>query len=334
MSFVPLHHRYHPPAAWLDLLERVPSTPLDVLERDAAAFPAIARQNDDAWIEAHRGRPDPRLRLVRYLRLGHATAPRCRHVLADPNVAEVVGLELSSSQIGIELPRALAASPIRALEVLSLIRVGINPGALAALAACPQVQRLRVLDLSSNRGLGSDGFAGLVRFPGLADLEELVLQYSADKVSDDALAALAAVPFTRLRSFSLANFEYGSRDGRARPFLTAPAFGSLVRLSLSELGVTDEDLALLARSPMLDTLEELDLTHSSISAGALVALLRAARLRRLRSLHLRGAPEPLLTPEVAHVITTAPWFEHLADLQIDDAGGNAIVQAARRGRRG
>jgi hypothetical protein len=335
----PVSHRSSPPPLWRGLiagLAEVPPAQLDEalneIDDKAASLHPLERQSPFAWAYQYRGEPDPRFRVVRYLRFGHKTTSTLfANLLADPNLRSVTALEAHACHIGSTAARALRSSRIEQLKLLSLIEIRLKADGLARLVGWPALSALQVLDLQGNDELGSVGIVKLAEAPWIMGLEHLDLCGCADKVARSAIEALAAAPFRRLRSFALSGGELVSPKGRGRPLLQARGLARLESLNLSSMGLGDLDLGLLAQSPMLPTLQELQLSHNDFSSAALASLLRAPGLKNLRSLRIAGnLSGPLLDEGVAGALLEAPFLDKLRTLSIGNARGTARLAESDR----
>lgn len=151
---------------------------------------------------------------------------------------------------------ALAACPgLERVRRLSLAGQYLNHGELAPLLTGSVLTSVRLLDLSDN-ALGPEGAEALGRCPGLARLQELRLD--GNVLGDVGLAALLA--------------NGGLRD--------------LVALGLARNSLTDGGMAALA-GPRLPALKALDLGHNALTGRALQLLGSGGVLSGLVALDVR-----------------------------------------------
>lgn len=204
----------------------------------AAALPNHERVNEYDWVTTHRGKPDPRFLPVRYL---HANGNSgFAKVMTDPNIAQIRGLDVNGARQVVDL---LLASPIVALDFLSISNCGLSADDIARLGTWPALATVRALGVPHNEKLSNAGLLKLFELPIVPQLEVLDLRCTG-RLQKRTVEALAAVPFANLRYLGIGGGTYTPTAGVGRPLLTAPWLKDLTHLWLS-LGLTDAELARL-----------------------------------------------------------------------------------------
>jgi len=221
-------------------------------------------------------------RRLRVLDLGYteATALGARFFARSRSLDSLRSLVLNGNPMGDEgASEILAARFAARLRRLDIAATGKSAATAAAVASRP-LERLRTLDLGSDRG-GPEFGRQLARssvFPSLLSLDLQGLW-----LGDEGVAHLAkATGFPRLQRLSLWGNDLTSRG--VRSLAESPFVSSIRELSLrSNPEIDDEGALALARSPYIENLIGLDLDHgwNRVSREGLDSLRRAPNLRLL-----------------------------------------------------
>lgn len=208
------------------------------------------RRAPRAWLEARLGSkdPDPRLGLVRHIRLTHtALSPEALgHLAGAPELSATTMLRLDDAQISSQGLEALLTSTW-SLRELWLGRNQIDDAGAAALAASPLLEGVTSLGLADNQ-IGDEGAIALVSSPHVLHLRELYLP--GNKLSDPTILAIAhgRALATLERLYLYAN--PGITDAGAQALLPRLEhhFPCLQDLDLSDTGVSPSLAHTLATS--------------------------------------------------------------------------------------
>jgi uncharacterized protein (TIGR02996 family) len=231
------------------------------------------------------------LGMLTYLRPGHwwegEAVPRCRHL------AGLTHLSLFGCRLGDRFVTELASSPhFGRLSWLCLDGNNLTDEGLRALAAAPGLPCVEALDLGDYQ----------------------MHDFSANRISPGGLSALAdAAPWGRLRLLKLNHL--GLDVDSARVLAESRHLGGLRHLDLSwneELG--DEGVACLVASPVLSSVEVLDLGHVDLVSAGARALAVSPHLRALRDLRLDGRS---IDEEGLASLARAAWLGRLQGLSLD-----------------
>jgi uncharacterized protein (TIGR02996 family) len=173
----------------------------------------------------------------------------------------------------------------------------INPAAAQALASLPQLRTLRLLWLKRNP-LGDEGLRWIASATHFGAVRHLDLDDT--QVGDDGLVALAAAPALRPVRLLLQNNHFHARGVEA-----------------------------LASSPVLERVEDLDLSRARIGDAGLVALARGRGLRWPRRL---GLSQCGLNADGVMALSGANWASELRELELStntvgDRAGVALVRS-------
>ncbi len=186
------------------------------------------------------------------------------------------------------------------VEALTLLEA--TPGTVGQLVNHPLVAGVRELAFQESR-VGDNGLELLARAEGLGDLRVLRLGYT--QIGGRGLAALRArTSLPRLEVLDLSQNQL--RDADLVPLLYTQTPPRWRELHLGHNGLGDGTLTLMARSPLMETLEVLDLRANRQIGPTGVSML-AAGARRLRVLNLsqtgmgRGGAEALASPTLANL---------------------------------
>lgn len=153
------------------------------------------------------------------------------------------------------------------------------------------------------------------------------LTLAANGATPTAIKELARSPdLEHVRSLAVYCDE-PAPNGLGRPLIDSQWLCRLERLDLRNMGLDDRDLATLASSDRFLHLTSLRLDGNSFTANGLARLF-AAPIDQLAELSILCAGL-VLTPELAKRLTEASFFTELHTLAIYDAGGAAVVRAAR-----
>ena len=167
------------------------------------------------------------------------------------------------------------------LLTLALVGTGIGPDGAAALAGGPRLARLAVLDLSSCP-VGPGGARALADSPVLSCLSKLELE-KCNLGAEGALSVVESTALATLTDLELGQNEVGAGGADLLRRLRLPR---LRFLSLRCCGVGDDAIEVLAASPHLAGLEQLDLGYNRI--GPARALASSPGVARLKNLDLSG----------------------------------------------
>ena len=222
----------------------------------------------------------------RYLQLHrHDVGDASAQLAACPALARYRSLIFRGGALDDEDLVQLASSPhLAELEELELEDCDIGDGGQIALARAPQLGKLRVLDLGCRietlrlrrRRLGEALGPVLAAFPALTELD-----LSETRLGTSGVARLAALPL-RPRS-----------------------------LGLNRNNIYVGGAYALARSPILDGVETLNVSSNPMGEAGALALVTSPHLRALRCLVYGGEggiPNAAVVAAIAHAL---PWLEEL-----------------------
>ena len=150
-----------------------------------------------------------------------------------PRLVAVRRLGMPQCNLDSQSAAALAASPLRQLDLLWMPGNSIGASGLAALAASPLLSTVTILDVTNNY-VTSDGVAALARSPHVGALCSLGLELNG--IGPDGAAALAAS--TQLRSLADLDLRR-NRVGHEGVAALAAATGLP---ALRRLGITDNNI--------------------------------------------------------------------------------------------
>jgi uncharacterized protein (TIGR02996 family) len=217
----------------------------------------------------------------------------------SPYLARLTSLHLRGNQIGPEGVAALVGSRLRLtsldlsrndpgdewmptltgtdfLSSVARLHLGgndLSPDAIDLLAASPHLANLTRLELEEN-GFGRDSAWALARSPHLSNLRSLNLEMTG--VDDEGLAELVAGPgLAGLTYLTIGDNGHLTADGLAVVLASGLRLHRL-NCSCCEFGDTAGEL--LAASPMLPGLRDLDFTGNEWTARAVRALAGAPGL--------------------------------------------------------
>jgi hypothetical protein len=203
-------------------------------------------------------------------------------LLASPHLGAVRDLDLSGYTLTPALAELFATATFRtALAELDLSYSTIAEGALAALGRC-DLPALRTLVPDSATFNDDDDFGLLAEADFAGALVELDL--SSCKITGSLDALLWPGTFPRLR---VLKFGFAQLSTAAVEQLIEARLPALERLDLCSTNL-DDDAERLARSPLLDTVTELDLQYNAIGLKGARALARSEHLARIKRLCVDG----------------------------------------------
>ncbi len=217
---------------------------------------------------------------------------RLEEVARWPDLAEITSLVVEGDYWGRSIDPAsiaiLGRSPyLRRLTALSLDGVDATAGLVQSLVDGDFLSQLRTFSAHDAGDIDVEPdvphWAPLLRSGRCAGLEELEIQYptAAD------LRALREATLPHLRKLSL---SYIHPESLAELFADRDFAGRLRSLRVIPDREPDRLAAVLAASPHLEGLEELDLSGTATGPMAVAALARAPFLANLRSLDLGECP--------------------------------------------
>lgn len=239
----------------------------------------------------HRCLPHPPDDLCIRTQVGH----RVRQLVAQP-WPRLHKLTLAAQKFGMAHQEYLILSRSQLMSQLSTLELrglGIDDNSLKTIADAPNAENLRRLELTDTQGeLSAIGFGSLSDSQHFTSLREL--RISGYRLGDDALVALARGPlFAQWTSLDFSpefqqkraspGYELGQRGVRA----IAKNGHNLRSLNLSGHTI-DASTAGFLSVEAGDTLTELRLSHSGVTARGAVALSHG--LRHLEHLSLAGNP--------------------------------------------
>jgi uncharacterized protein (TIGR02996 family) len=222
----------------------------------------------------------------------------------------------------------LARSPhLQRLRVLDLTSNRLTDAQARRLLAAPQL-RLRELDLGST-GEREEAIGILAGSPRFAGLEALDLGHG--RITPAGLTALVRSPhLSRLRALELDGNRFGPAGIRA-------LFGDrdgprLSRMDLRRTNFTDEAARALADSPRAAALTDLNLCCNPLGAGGLRTLADSPQLGNLESLWVG---ETQLSPEGLAALSASTHLPRLKRLWLDNHqfGGGVNVPVGPAGVR-
>jgi uncharacterized protein (TIGR02996 family) len=204
-------------------------------------------------------------------------------LLASPHLVTVRDLDLSGYALTPALAELFATAAFRtALAELDLSYSTIAEGALAALGRC-KLPAFRTLVLDSASFNDDDDFGLLAEADFAGALVELDLSSCEITGSLDSLLWPGTFPRLRVLKFGFAQLSTAAVEQLIEARLPA-----LERLDLCSTNLDDDDAERLARSPLLDTVTELDLQYNAIGLKGARALARSEHLARIKRLCVDG----------------------------------------------
>lgn len=204
---------------------------------------------------------------------------------ASPNLPNLESLDLSENDLSGEGAGAVAAGHWPVLRHLELGHNPLGPGGAGAVAGSGRLSGLRRLGLADT-GLGggaggASGLGELLRVPAL-DL-------GGNGLGPADLKAIFAGPAggpVRLRDLDLSHNDLG--EAGVGVMAESPTLAGLRSLRLAGCNVTDGAAAVLAASPHLGRLAELDLGNNPVGDVGFRAFLEAGGLKGMRRLVVPG----------------------------------------------
>jgi Ran GTPase-activating protein (RanGAP) involved in mRNA processing and transport len=190
-------------------------------------------------------------------------------------VHQLIALNLSFNEIGVQGTHVLARSPLANLEHLNLQGNNLGDEGTEVLCNSDQVSNLRYLNLNHNK-LTGQGFRSLARSPHMAKLTHLDL--FSNEAQTDGIVELAQSPHIKhLKSLNLSWNKIN--DQGALALAQSPNLRFLTNLNLSENVLSDQGAIYLAQSPFLSNLRTLHLSKNRIGEDGLRTLQNADRFQ-------------------------------------------------------
>jgi uncharacterized protein (TIGR02996 family) len=243
-------------------------------------------------------------------------------ILNAPGWPELSSLDLGCNEDFDEWAFDLAGSPRAArLRHLGLQSLILTPEALAALVKSPHLTALESLDLCGNE-VGEEEARALLAGSALAGLRELNL--GGNSGNTEALAVLArSLLLARLETIDFSETRCGTEGMRA---LTTGPWRPR-RLFLAQCDLDDEAVAVLAGSPVLSAVRELDLWDNQIGSAGLAALAGSPHAAHLVSLEIQGP----IDAAGARALVASPHLKRLRDLslpytELGDEGARVLAE--------
>ncbi|MEO6771711.1 MAG: hypothetical protein ABI467_01650 [Kofleriaceae bacterium] len=130
------------------------------------------------------------------------------------------------------------------------------------------------------------------------------------EVTLDADGLLTALPATATR------VKVRKAQGRIAEIVRSPVLATLEALNLDNQGVTDDDLIALAASPHVAHLRRLDLRYNPISARGIEAIAGSPNLNHLEAVYLDGNP--------ADPVDRLEYYDETHTHRVPTAAGKAL----------
>jgi len=310
---------------------------LAAVEAACAGFPDKLRLAPGRWIRAlFEGRAEPRLRVCRAvdIHLHDVDLPGDRFAWADsPELAEARILRVLDERLGDaglerwlcgsnnaaitelslgcgmtdEGARRLAADRrLSGIESLALFRNAIGPAGLRALLTSPELGRhLRRLLFGRNR-MGKPSAEALVVETAIGDLD--LLDLDCNRLDGAAIRVLIDAPLlSGVRVLNLSNNPIGAEGCAA--LAAGRHFDEIEVLYLHDCGLDDDAVLPLLDAPFLPRLKNLALSANKLS---LKTVERIAAARDFRPAELDICHNHFTEPDAEAALRSAPFF---ADLQ-------------------
>ena len=272
--------------ALVDALCKAPATPgLEVLQLDAANIGSSIARLADADLRSLRSLG------LNGIRVGPDAMDR---LLNEASLDNLEHLRASHNPLGYDaIVPLLKNDLLPSLRSLELRDANLDLAALEALCRAPVFKRLRALDIGVNRvgdagvgaivsassgalvelglvstNLGHGALDALQRLPHLLDLVSLDLGHNA--IKDDGVLALSRVPWNRLENLRLSRALVG--DLGAIIIAESPRLATLIELDLERNRITDRGATALLRSPHLLGIRWLSLVQCKLGQPHLDSL--------------------------------------------------------------
>ncbi|MFQ3649125.1 MAG: TIGR02996 domain-containing protein [Gemmataceae bacterium] len=199
-----------------------------------------------------------------------------------PGLAMLKHLNLSGINIGARTATQFFESPyLGELDTLILSNCAIRQSGVAALARCAALKNLRVLHLESAE-LAAGGLENLTSGPYLNRLEDLDLTTNFLN-NEQSMASLGRWPgLASVRSLCLDYNLFGNEGLRA--LLESEHLGSLTSLRLVGTALRPGCGSLLAECPKLSQLVHLNITYNMLKSSDIEAILESPYLKNLSEL--------------------------------------------------
>jgi uncharacterized protein (TIGR02996 family) len=233
--------------------------------------------------------------------------------ILDAAPVTTIRLDLQPGQLLTEDWGRFSALPdLRPIRELVARQQGLNVGLSRPLLENPALENLRKLDLWENT-IGAGGAKAIAKAPHMANLESLDLQANAIKPS----GAKALAGSTTLERLEELNLRYSQMNREGLEALATTQLPRLSRLNIGANNLIDDDLRLLAESPLFPRLRSLNLaSNQGITGRGLRSLLEAGRSFPLEEWNLSGAD---LTPEVLIMLAKSDRLSGLRRLNLAGA---------------
>ena len=201
-------------------------------------------------------------------------------------------------------PPSQASSPPTSEEEALLARILANPSdyklrtQLANLAARRNDPRAELIRLQlSGDDAARPQITNLIRShpewtSALTELGARDIKFSAgfpDEITIDASALLARGP-DLLAAAPLMRLHVRDAKGRVADIVRSPLLATIEALDLDDQGVTDDDVVALAASPHARRLRQLDLRYNPLTARGIEAIAASPHLKQLEVVALDGNP--------------------------------------------
>jgi uncharacterized protein (TIGR02996 family) len=258
------------------------------------------------------------VRKVRFVNVGD----RLAKLVQSPFLELVRELDLSGEELGNRGPSLLAKSRhLLRLDALDLGFTALGDKGLQVIAGSSVFGQLRSLLINHNGRLGVPGLRAVADSPFLTQLTDL--DVSGNELSDVSLRTLLdGPPATRLERLALQENRLG--DAGTATLVNSPVFARMAKrdgvIDLRRVLMGPVGARALAESPMLASVESLDLEGNVLGDAGLEALAASPHLRQLRVLSLR---ENRISDDGVRHLARSPL---MATLRVLDLTGNLITQ--------
>lgn len=261
----------------------------DTCARALARWPGLARLREldvsitaftDAGVAALAN--SPRIANLRTLEAGNTGITSLAPLLRGKHIGALERLVYHAA--GLDPEAAGLFARFERLRELELVTTTFEPGAFAALCACPlpALQRLRVADTRGGELHAADAEA-LAAAPFARHVREL--NFEETVFAPGALAGLARCAFPALTDLNLSICLH--EPGAILPLVAVgDRFPALKRLSLPATSLTPADATALADSPLLRNVTFLDVRRNKIGLKGARALAKSPHLGALRALQV------------------------------------------------
>ncbi|VTR96235.1 Leucine-rich repeat-containing protein typical subtype OS=Herpetosiphon aurantiacus (strain ATCC 23779 / DSM 785) GN=Haur_4051 PE=4 SV=1: LRR_6: LRR_6: LRR_6 [Gemmata massiliana] len=253
------------------------------------------------------------------------------HLSRSPLASRLTKLDLQDTQVGDDGLRAFFTAGPSRLRQLCLGSYGTHRVAGAGLNALVRCDALRALTDLYLDGvpLTPDHVCSLANNPCFAGLRRLHI--GASNFDDQMAQELAASPYLRnLRFIDLQNNRVGTRGVSA--LARSPVLDTVIDLELhNNGGVADAGAAALAGSERVRELQNLGLAATGLGLKGLRAVANSPHLAQLRSLDFESAP---FGDRGARALCGSPYLQKIKELTLYNCGISDRMAAALRARFG